>query len=73
MSSPEERGQRSAGVHHPEVSEPLFRRADEGEKLGGSVSERGAVGGLFCICPVIGYYPKVGRGLRSRLASTLRK
>lgn len=39
MTSPREKGQRIEGVHHSEVSESLFRRADEEEKeerMGGS-------------------------------------
>lgn len=32
MSSPREKGQRTEGVNHAEVSELLFSRADEEEK-----------------------------------------
>lgn len=44
MTSPKEKGQRIEGVHHSEVSETLFRRADEGkrkeERMGGREFQR---------------------------------
>ncbi len=43
MTSPKEKGQRIEGVHHSEVSEPLFRRADEGEKTGERIGGREGV------------------------------
>lgn len=66
MTSPKEKGQRVEGVHHSEVSETLFRRADEGERKEERMAGRG-------VCLVIGYKPKVRHGLLSWLASTLCK
>lgn len=53
-------------VHHSEVSELLFRRADGGERREGS----GWEAGNFILGLVIGYQPKVCHGLQSWLAST---
>lgn len=61
MSGPGERGQRDGGVHHSQVSEKLLRRADEGDEE--DKISMGGVGGLFCICLVIGYQPKVHHSL----------
>lgn len=35
VTSPREKGQRDGRVHHSEVSEPLFTKADEAEQKGG--------------------------------------
>lgn len=40
MASPKEKGQRIEGVHHSEVSESLYRRADEGERMGGREKQK---------------------------------
>lgn len=41
MTSPREKGQCTEGVHHSEVSESLFRRADEGERKEERMGGRG--------------------------------
>lgn len=53
MTSPKEKGQRNEGVHHSEVSEPLYRRADEGERkeerMGGRKEWRKRRGSVLCL------------------------
>lgn len=78
-TSPKEKGQRIE-VHHSEVTELLFKRADEGERKEEriermerreGVTKRG--GSLFYVHLVIGHQPKVRHGLQSWLASTVCK
>lgn len=76
MTSPKEKGQSTEGVHHSEVSALLFRKADEGEmreeSMGGREKQRKRLrgGGLFNVCVVIGYQPKVCHGPETWLAAT---
>ena len=63
VTSPKEKGQSAEGVHHSEVSQPLFRRADEAERkeertggrMGGGKRVTGKEAGGFFLC-LSGYW-----------------